>query len=84
MGVKWYHKLNKESEVQNMVTLKRKYYVAMRGKLFTVRVNKNGKKTHKNIRAYSMIKNKNEIVIKGIGGVFVFDRSEYETKLIYD
>ena len=67
-----------------MVSLKRKYYVAMRGKLFTVRVNKYGKKSHKNIRAYSMIKNKNEIVIKGICCIFRFDRSEYETKLIYD
>ena len=67
-----------------MVSLKRKYYVAMRGKLFTVRINRIGKKSHRNIRAYSLIKTKNEIVIEGIGGVFRFDRSEYETKLIYD
>ena len=67
-----------------MVSLKRKFYVVMRGKLFTVRVNRYGKKSHKNIRAYSFIKTKNDIVIEGIGQVYRFDRSEYETKLIYD
>ena len=58
---------------------------ALNGEFFIVKVNKYGKKTHKNVRAIEMKRTMSEIIITAItGDVFKYDRSEYEAHIIYE
>ena len=56
--------------------------VALEGEFIPVKVNKYGKKTHKNIRALEIKMTNSEITIKAItGDIFRYNRNDYEAEI---